>query len=253
MKPMVAVFFTCLVLCLPVRAALAEDVKTDSFVDKFLARPSCVLMKFTNKTRYKALDSDSVFADLVLEKMIQSRRFHLSEMQPIGENVEKMLYDEKTRAAEDVKKAQTSGNLSAIFEGARFDKNAVQAIDNAQKGQIISPEITVEIGKKHKANYLIHGTVINIGTRHKGKEGSHQSALIDVTSDVRIIEAATGKVIWAKRVTGTESQDSVVIYGITFGTAKLNSNLYSRAMNDAAEKLVNAIIEDMDAKKLVFS
>ena len=68
---------------------------------------------------------------------------------------------------------------------------------------------------------------------------------VGVQCDVRIIEAATGKVVWSKRVVGVQSQKSFDFLFMTIGNRKLNNNLYTKAMNKAADKIVAALISDL--------
>ena len=73
---------------------------------------------------------------------------------------------------------------------------------------------------------------------------------IGVQCDMRIIKAATGEVIWSKRVVGLDTQRQMSFGPVSFGTSKLSANLYTKAMDRAAQKIVDTMIADMDAKKL---
>ena len=68
---------------------------------------------------------------------------------------------------------------------------------------------------------------------------------IGVQCDVRIIEASTGKVVWSKRVIGLQEQKSFDFMFVTIGNRKLNNNLYAKAMNKAADKIVDALMNDI--------
>ncbi len=43
------------------------------------AAPTCVLMKFTNDTRYQNIDSASVLSDLVMEKLLARTNLNFIE------------------------------------------------------------------------------------------------------------------------------------------------------------------------------
>ncbi len=267
--------FIALTLCLTTNIAYAEN-------------PTCVLMKFTDDTRYDLIESTASLSDLVMEKMVASGKFNLKETRPIDQNMEAQLYDEKKRELEGMQSAFNYGDFNALFEGPGFNETKAQSISTASVGQIVTPTITSEIGNAHGAEYLVQGTIINLGigdwwnddfhrissavntassltgipvtSKVMGALGPLGSTLggfdvkttgIGVQSDLRIIKARTGEVVWSKRVTGIANQKQVGIgYGIKIGTTKLSADLYAKAMDKAAQKIVDALIADMDANKL---
>ncbi len=262
------------------------------------ANPSCVLMKFTDDTRFDLVESAESLSDLVMEKLIASKKFQLMETNPIDKNIEIQLYHEKLRdlkfledavkKAEDAanvetseelktveEKAETVIDLTPLFEGVGFDENRAQSIATAQVGQVIDPEITSAIGKEHNADYLIQGTIINLGTGTWWNEdfeklsntlnmvsglantsvplgilGDVLSGMevgkigVGVQCDLRVIKAATGEVIWSKRVVGVHEQINLSLGIVSFGNRKLNNNFYAKAMDKAAQKIVNALVAD---------
>ena len=328
--------------------------------------PSCVLMKFTDDTRFDLVESAASLSDLVMEKLIASKKFRLMETNPIEENMEIKLYNEKLRdlkfLEEAVKKAEEPAeipisenpeietpedlkvdaenlnitkeksveesatedlkidaenlnvikekiveesatedlkinaenlnvteekidevkkveprviDLTPLFEGVGFDEKRAQSISTAQTGQIIDPEITAAIGKAHNAEYLIQGTIINLGTGNwwnedfenisnalntfsglantsvpLGMVGDVLSGLdvgkigVGVQCDLRVIKAETGEVVWSKRVVGVHDQVSLSLSVISIGNRKLNNNFYAKAMDKAAQKIVDALVAD---------
>ena len=267
------------------------------------ANPSCILMKFTDDTRFDLVESAASLSDLVMEKLISSGKFKLMETDPIDENIEIQLYNEKLRdlkfLEDAIKKAETPAevppvenydaaenatdkkiappviDLTPLFEGVGFDEKRAQSIATAQVGQIINPEITSAIGKAHNADYLIQGTIINLGTGTWWNEdfekisdalnmlsglantsvplGMLGNALsgvevgkigVGVQCDLRVIKAATGEVVWSKRVVGVHDQVNLNLAVVSIGSRKLNNNFYAKAMDKAADKIVNALIAD---------
>lgn len=288
--------------------------------------PSCVLMKFTDDTRFDLVESAASLSDLVMEKLIASKKFRLMETNPIEEDIEIKLYNEKLRdlrfLEEAVKKAEepveipTVENpkidtpedlkvdaeklksvkepviedlkidevkkveprvidLTPLFEGVGFDEKRAQSISTAQTGQIIDPEITSAIGKAHNAEYLIQGTIINLGTGNwwnedfenisnalntfsglantsvpLGMVGDVLSGLdvgkigVGVQCDLRVIKAETGEVVWSKRVVGVHDQVNLSLGIVSFGNRKLNNNFYAKAMDRAAQKIVDSLVAD---------
>ena len=240
------------------------------------ANPTCILMKFTDDTRFDKIESAASLSDLVMEKLIASKKFNLMETRPLDEDIETKLYNENLRELNYLNTAIETGNFSPLFDG--FDERKAQSIAAAQVGQILSPEITSAIGQAHNAEYLIQGTIINLGTGawwtedYEALSGAINFATaalasaiplgdfiggvdiaktgIGVQCDVRIIKAATGEIIWNKRVVGVNEQVSLDISFFTIGNRKLNNNLYAKAMNTAAQKIVDALLADMSAGKL---
>lgn len=241
------------------------------------ANPSCVLMKFTDDTRFDLVESAESLSDLVMEKLINSGKFRLMETDPIDEDIEIQLYNEKLRDLKFLENAvtETEINLTPLFEGVGFDEKRAQSIATAQVGQIIDPAITSKIGEEHGADYLIQGTIINLGTGSWWNEDFEtlSSALnmfsglantsiplgmvgdvlsgvdvgkigVGVQCDLRVIKAATGEVVWSKRVVGVHDQINLSLNVVQIGSRKLNNNFYTKAMDKAAQKIVDALVAD---------
>ena len=235
--------------------------------------PTCILMRFSNDTRYRKVDSASVLSDLVIEKMLKGGNFNLKETIPIDEDIETKLYNEKANELSALQSSTSRRNFDALFEGAAFDPTQAQSIATAEVGQIVSPSITKNIGAQHGAQYLIQGTVINMGNgkwinrdaemaesainlamRSAGIGSisfSQQEAAIGVQVDLRVIKASTGEVVWRKIVTGVKRKSKLTEFGgISLGKLKLTSDMYTEAMEDAAQQIDNALVEDVKAHKL---
>ena len=219
--------------------------------------------------------------------MIASKKFNLKEFEPIDENLEARLYDEKVDEFTKFDAAISSNDYNEFFEGDGFQERKAQSIATASVGQIVTPEITAEIGKNHGAEYLVQGTIINLGTGNwmnedlalisgavtgiaaasasyasnilSGSLGSIIGGLggINVTSkgigvqcDIRIIKASTGEVVWSKRVTGMDESKKVSVGFITVGSTNLSEAMYLKAMDKAADKIVETLLEDMQNDSL---
>lgn len=262
-----------------VSAAINIDVVKAEAVN-----PTCILMKFTDDTRFDKIESAASLSDLVMEKLLVSGKFNLKETKPIDAKLEEQLYDEKVRELQGVRRAMRYGDYNAMFEGPGFSESKAQSIATASVGQYLSPQLTAQIGQMHGAEYLIQGTIINLGTGDwwdqdvariaqsvgyaSGLMGSAAgSALgatplgllgslsvkrtgIGVQSDLRIIKASTGEIIWCKRVVGIGDQKQFGLGMIKVGSDKLNANLYSKAMDKAAQNIVDALIKDSEAQQL---
>ena len=249
-----------------------------NFSSSCAANPTCIFMKFTDDTRFDKLDTAETLSEEVMLKLVASGKFNFSETRPLDEDIETKLYNENLRDLKYLETAIETGDFNPLFEGEGFDERKAAAISSAQVGQIISPEITSAIGREHNAEYLIQGTIINLGTGawwrddYEALSGALNLATaalssaiplgdfvggvdisktgIGVQCDVRIIKAATGEVIWNRRVVGVNEQVNLDIGLISIGNRKLNNNLYAKAIDTAAQKIVDAMLEDMAAGKL---
>lgn len=236
--------------------------------------PSCVMLKFVNKTRFKKLAPEAKLSDLVMEKLVASGRFRLKETRPIDKNLENQLYDENQRFA-GAAEAAKAGNFDQVFSSS----GEAASIDNAQMGQSVSAELTALIGREHGADYLIQGTILGIA---RGTEGDHKfNAAASITgmiagqfggwgdvardiardtkktytgttlkNDMRIIKADTGEVVWHKTILCSSKQDKVQVGMISAGSDQLSMELYEKALDQAAQKIVDELILEMNKGEL---
>ena len=81
---------------------------------------------------------------------------------------------------------------------------------------------------------------------------SGEKNILAVDVALRVIEANTGKVIWYKEISGKNyivghknEDESVMI-----GSHKMTNEIYAEAMSNAAENIIDALIADVNSKKL---
>lgn len=252
------------------------------------ANPSCVLMRFTDDTRYDRVESAATLSDLVMEKLLNSGKFNFKETKVIDKNLEKLLYDEKAAVFQNARYAMNYGDYNTLFEGQGFNEKWAQSITSARLGQIVSPVIVSSIGRQHNAEYLIQGTILNLGSgdwmENKiadaaqyantamsmmggsgaanmmgplGPLSSLASSInvkktgVGVQADLKVIKVSTGEVIWQKEVVGKDTQKQISLFGgIKIGSDKLNNDMYYKAMENTAQIIADALIADADAGKM---
>lgn len=252
------------------------------------ANPSCVLMRFTDDTRYDRVESAATLSDLVMEKLLNSGKFNFKETKVIDKNLEKLLYDEKAAVFQNARYAMNYGDYNTLFEGQGFNEKWAQGIASARLGQIVSPVIVSSIGRQHNAEYLIQGTILNLGSgdwmENKiadaaqyantamsmmggsgaanmmgplGPLSSLASSInvkktgIGVQADLKVIKVSTGEVIWQKEVVGKDTQKQISLFGgIKIGSDKLNNDMYYNAMENTAQIIADTLITDADAGKM---
>ena len=108
--------------------------------------PTFVLLKFSDDTRFDNLngspDAPAIqLSERILKRLVQSQKFTLTSLEPLSEDIEAYLYDEKVGEYERFNVAINSGDYNNFFEDGSFDERKAQTIATAQVGQIISPEI----------------------------------------------------------------------------------------------------------------
>ena len=252
------------------------------------ANPSCVLMRFTDDTRYDRVESAATLSDLVMEKLLNSGKFNFQETKVIDKNLEKLLYDEKAAVFQNARYAMNYGDYNTLFEGQGFNEKWAQSIASARLGQIVSPVIVSSIGRQHNAEYLIQGTILNLGSgdwmENKiadaaqyantamsmmggsgaanmmgplGPLSSLASSInvkktgIGVQADLKVIKVSTGEVIWQKEVVGKDTQKQISLFGgIKIGSDKLNNDMYYKAMENTAQIIADTLITDADAGEI---
>jgi len=251
--------------------------------------PTCVLMKFTDDTRFDRIESAATLSDLVMEKLLMSGVFNFKETKVVPADLEQKLYDERAEEFANVKWSMYYGNFTPLFEGDGFNENKAQSIATASVGQYVTPWIIRSIGQTNGADYLIQGTIINIGTGNWMNtkiqnivNGVNQaSALlgstaamnlmgalgplaslaggfdvkeggIGVQADLRVIKASNGEVVWHKSVIGKKVSKEIGLGGglVKIGSDKLNAEMYYKAMDDTAQLITDALVADYNAGKL---
>ena len=82
------------------------------------------------------------------------------------------------------------------------------------------------------------------------EEIASKTSGISIETDLRVIKASTGEVVWRKIVTGENTKTLVRVDIFKFGSAKLTADVYNQALADAATKISDAMIEDLKAHRL---
>lgn len=244
--------------------------------------PSCIMLKFTDDTRFDRIDSAGTLSDMVMEKLLNSGKINFRETRVIDSNLEELLYNENKLEFQQAQEVLRGAEASMLFEGPVFAEERANSIDTARLGQIVSPDVIRNIGQQNGAEYIIQGTILNIGaggwlneditkgvmyatdaislaamaTATAGQTLGQIPGLglldglevtesgIGIQADIRIIKVDTGEVVWQKRLLGKKMQQQVGVGFLKVGSGKLSNDIYYKAMEDAATKFANAIIAD---------
>ncbi len=253
-------------------AAAAEKEKV------FTPKPTCVMMKFTDETRFNRLDSDERFAELVLDKLLATGKFNLQSTKPIPQNMEDMLYTDRYQEMQDAKAAIENDDLSAVFESPAFSDQYALTLSTAEKGQAIAAGVTSKIGKENNAEYLIQGTILSLGKGSWEDQDfrmatslasvalsyipgawlfgnlvnsmSKEDTGFGVMADLRIIRADTGEVVWSNREQARAGKSQTNFVLASSGGTELSETDYVKALDKAADKIVQNLVKDIDENKV---
>lgn len=217
-------------------------------------RPTCILLSFSNDTKYKKIEVEIPLSDLILEKLMESDLFSIRETYPIISHIERKLYNTEIQFLEDVQKYVQKGDLGIFFESDIFNNRQANSISTAQKGQIIQPEIMRKIGKDNSVEYIIHGTVTKMSSdvTHDAYflpflgEVKTQKNGVGIECELRIIQADSGEVILCKKAMGMSTDASIGTKSMKFGTEGNSTKNFNMALESVSEKLINLLKEDKE-------
>lgn len=223
------------------------------------ANKSCVVIPFSDTTFYAGeLKTNDLYADLILEKIINNNLFIVKETRIIDDEKARLLVDGSYADVKKMQGALMNNNFDAIFDSDRFYSKEASDIKSATLGQYVSPEIVKEIGILHGVDYLLHGTVTYVGVGSDNHNTTNDlinaagGALkfftgigigrVDISSkgvvvecDLRLIETDTGKVVWYNKNKFMSDKKNISVGDVKVGNKNYNSDMYFNAVDGAAK------------------
>lgn len=111
------------------------------YAPSVFASPTFVLLKFSDDTRFDALngslDAPAIqLSERILKRLVQSQKFTLTSLEPLSEDIEAYLYDENVGEYEKFNVAINSGDYNNFFEDGSFDERKAQTIATAKSGKL---------------------------------------------------------------------------------------------------------------------
>lgn len=215
----------CLAAVLPGRAA---------------ASPVFVMLEYADETIYKDIDSAEIMSSIVLEKMVD-RGYVFVEGQSSPE--EAQLIGDTREVPDELDMdfgyfLQTGSNVAGV------------RLCNANEGDILDSELTNAIGQKYGADYLVYGTVNALGRMSDCDSGllfgisySFSESGLYAALTLRIVEAATGKVIFKSKESASAKNQALGAGALKLGQDKVNTNMYYGAMEKTVDKLIKKVLE----------
>lgn len=170
------------------------------------AAPRIAVMDFDNKSQYGGWAVGQGAADILTTELVKTSKYEIFERE----------------------------RLSAIIR--EQDLGGTDRLD---------PTSVAKIGKLIGVNYIVTGAVTEYGQSRSsaggggfdfGKQGYHAAV------DVRIIDAVTGKIVFAESASQSKSSRHVRVFGIGGGEG-FNEKLATEAMREAIQKVSNKMSE----------
>lgn len=204
------------------------------------ASPIFVMLEYDDETIYKDIDSDEIMSSIVLEKMVD-KGFVFVEGQASPE--EAQLIGDTQDVPDELDMdfgyfLQTGSDVAGV------------RLCNAKEGDILDVELTKAIGQRYGADYLVYGTVNALGTMSDSDGGQlfgisynlSESGLYAMLT-LRIVEAATGKVIFMSKESASAKNQALATGVLKLGQDKVNTNMYYGAMEKTVDKLIKKVSE----------
>lgn len=204
------------------------------------ASPIFVMLEYADETIYKDIDSDEIMSSIVLEKMVD-KGFVFVEGQASPE--EAQLIGDTQDVPDELDMdfgyfLQTGSDVAGV------------RLCNAKEGDILDVELTKAIGQRYGADYLVYGTVNALGTMSDSDGGQlfgisynlSESGLYAMLT-LRIVEAATGKVIFMSKESASAKNQALATGVLKLGQDKVNTNMYYGAMEKTVDKLIKKVSE----------
>ncbi len=193
-----------------------------------------VVLRFVDNTQYSEINTAKMAAELLLTELFDCQYLALAERFPVEAALN--AEDRMNVTVEKEWEAVDNQDFDYLFQMKERDMNKKGC------GDFVPKEETKVIGDKYKADYLVHGTVEFLGTGVATDENlkyftgiSRTTPYLSAGIAVRLIQANTGEVVWAKSIRGVSKDNYIEYKGIGAGTKKLNSELFRKAVQRACE------------------
>lgn len=204
-----------------------------------------VVLGFVDNTLYSEINTAKMAGELLLTELFDCKYLALVERFPIEAELNA---EDRLNVTEEKKwEAVDNQDFGYLFQMKDRDMNKKGC------GDFVPKEETRVIGDKYKADYLVHGTVEFLGTGVATDENlkyftgiSRTTPYLSAGIAVRLIQANTGQVVWAKSIRGVSKDNYIEYKGIGAGTKKLNSELFRKAVQRACEITRRELTSDFE-------
>lgn len=213
--------------------------------------PSIIVLDYVNNTVYEQGDVCGIAADEMIAELIKYPHWSIFEQldnEHVNEIKTKLNLNKK-----GVVEAVQNNDFNYLFDLADND------INDKKLGEQLSG--FQKLSKKYKADYLLYGSIDNISAGEKNLEIplsklqlSNASQKIAVSMTLKIIEGASGSIIWEysaqgdAHVNNLEAQSGA--YGVKLGAKEMQEAMLLSAIKETNRKMYKQIMKDIEKNKM---
>lgn len=247
------------------------------------SQPACVMLDFADETSYKELNLDERLAQHVLDRLMEGDKVRMKSNLLMDADLPGALAESRVRENEACMSALQAGDYSGVFENPYFASGGA-TVEDAREGDVLDSSITRRIGEESGAEYLIQGSVLQLGegininreletaktvvdvASHVNSVAdkipginvvaglfnsfSHKKAKSGILADLKVIKASTGEVVWRGVADAYASKNEFNALLSGKGKAELSSDMEGKMLTNEADKLVEMLEEDIKAGKV---
>lgn len=244
--------FCAVLLCMFCVLVITERVE---------AAPTCITLKFTDKSKYSDLSTADLLSDLMMETLMNERKFNFKEVRVLDEDVMSELYIKKGNRLKIFNECKEMNDFSKLFNISDFGiEDNKKLIHEAKEGDVIFPEIMSELSKQYGINHVLHCTINNIA----GSQGNGTfipivnihvdgAKYIKVHAYIRLIRCQDGKVVWGREIDGQAEKWSGNMSNLSVGDKYPDSSMYYNACNAVVKNFLKELNSEMISGKFKFT
>lgn len=213
--------------------------------------PNIAFLQFVDNTQYSQLNTRNVFSELLLNELIELNDINIVEHGVINEALEEEKYLNNDNTL--MNNAAENGDFAFLLENQRHFN-----IYSTKLGDFIPLDSAKRIGEKYCADYLLHGTIDNLGTEEEINTElmpiiglKKVDYYLTATATVRLVEVETGKVIWLCKSCGVAKDRKYDAEIISAGADGFNATMYDKALAESAHNIAKELDKFIKDKRVV--
>jgi len=130
----------------------------------------------------------------------------------------------------------------------RQDLNTILDEQDLAKSGVIKPGTGAKSGEVLGVNAIVTGVVSQFGVKQKSATyllGASKTQTAEATVDVRVVDATTGRIIYAESGTGVHETSSTEVLGIG-GRTGYDETMEGKALRAAISKFIDNLVQRME-------
>jgi len=243
------------------------------------AQPTCVMLEFADETASKELNLDERLSQHLLDRLNQGGKVRMQSTLLMDADLPGALSEARVRENQACMSALEGGDFSGVFENPYFATGGA-TVEDAREGDILDASLTRRIGEEAGADYLIQGSVLQLGegininkeletaktvVNIASQAGlldnvpylgsvinmfSHKKAKKGILADLKLIKASTGEVVWRGVADAYASKNEWNAFIASKGKAELSTEMEGKMLTKEADKLAEMLEADIEAGKV---